>query len=101
MVSNRGSQSLLSVGLEWSSRITAIGLEFSVPALLGFGVDHWLKTRPAATVTGAFLGFGLGMVHTLRMARELSGGSSRLGHPSQNQPVPPRLRGHDDRADLS
>jgi ATP synthase protein I len=101
VVPQRGSQTLLSVGLEWSSRITAIGLEFSLPALLGFGVDHWLRTSPAVTVTGAFLGFGLGMVHTLRMARELSGDASSQSRASHNPPEPPRLRGHDDRADLS
>jgi hypothetical protein len=101
VVPQRGSQSLLSVGLEWSSRITAIGLEFSVPALLGFGVDHWLRTKPAATVIGAFLGFGLGMMHTLRMARELSAGASSRGNSRHNPRRPPRSSGHDDRADLS
>jgi ATP synthase protein I len=101
VVPQRGSQSLLSVGLEWSSRITAIGLEFSLPVLLGFGVDHWLGTRPVATVTGAFLGFGLGMMHTLRMARDLSAVASGRGKTSPNPPEPPRSSGHDDRADLS
>jgi len=101
VVPQRGSQSLLSVGLEWSARITAIGLEFSVPALLGFGVDTWLKTSPAATVTGAFLGFALGMMHTLQMARELSRGASSLGKPFHHPAEPPESRGLDDRTDRS
>jgi hypothetical protein len=101
VVPQRGSRSLLSVGLAWSSRITAIGLEFSVPALLGFGVDHWLRTKPAATVTGAFLGFILGMMHTLQMARELSADASSRGNSSHHPPEPPRSSGHDHRADLS
>jgi ATP synthase protein I len=86
----RGSQSLLSLGLQWSSKITSIGLEFSIPALLGFGVDRWLRTAPWATVAGAVLGFVLGMMHTLRIAREIPGrpedGRKSLGRQSE----PPR-----------
>lgn len=101
MVAQRGSQSLLSLGLEWSSRITTIGLEFSVPALLGFGVDQWLRTSPAATVTGAFLGFGVGMLHSLRMAKELSTRASTEYHSAHERPEPTRLSEQDDRTGLS
>jgi ATP synthase protein I len=101
VVPQRGSQSLLALGLEWSSRITTIGLEFSLPALLGFGVDRWLKTSPAATITGAFLGFGIGMMHSLRMARQLSESGKSAGHSIPGRPERTRSAGHDDRADLS
>jgi ATP synthase protein I len=101
VVAQRGSQSLLSLGLEWSSRITTIGLEFSIPALLGFGVDHWLRTSPAATVTGAFLGFGVGMLHALRMAKELSTPGSTEYHSAHKRPEPTGLSEQDDRSGLS
>jgi ATP synthase protein I len=101
VVPQRGSQSLLSLGLEWSSRITTIGLEFSVPALLGFGVDHWLRTSPAATVTGAFLGFGVGMLHSLRMARELSARANTEHQSAPERPEPSRSSDQDDRPGLS
>lgn len=84
----RGSQSQLSLGLEWSSKITTIGLEFSIPALLGFGVDRWLRTSPAATVAGAVLGFVVGMMHTLRLARQAPGGTGARRVSSGSQPEP-------------
>ena len=31
------------VGFEWASRVTTIALGFSVPALIGFGLDRWLR----------------------------------------------------------
>ncbi|MFI5459615.1 MAG: AtpZ/AtpI family protein [Isosphaerales bacterium] len=42
-----------------------------MPALIGFGLDHWWGTTPAATIAGAILGFVLGMLQTLRIAREV------------------------------
>jgi ATP synthase protein I len=99
VVRQRGLQSLLSLGLEWSSKITAIGLEFSIPALLGFGVDHWLRTTPVATVAGAVLGFVLGMMHTLRIAKELPGGASGRRNSSGDKGEPPRWHGQDSHSD--
>jgi hypothetical protein len=66
------SRSALSVGYYWCARVTSIGLEFAAPALLGFGLDRWLKTSPWFTVIGAFLGLGLGMSQVLRLAGESS-----------------------------
>jgi F0F1-type ATP synthase assembly protein I len=63
-------RSSLSVGLEWATRITSVGLEFVVPALLGALLDGWAGTSPAALLVGAVLGFGVGMMHVLRIARE-------------------------------
>jgi ATP synthase protein I len=67
------SRSALSIGLDWGARITTIGLEFALPALLGFGLDRWWKTRPLMTVVGAFVGMGVGMLHVLRLAQNLPG----------------------------
>jgi F0F1-type ATP synthase assembly protein I len=63
--------------MQSASRITTIALGFSMPALIGFGLDRWLGTMPVATITGAILGFPLGMFQTLRLAREAPGKSSR------------------------
>jgi ATP synthase protein I len=65
-------RSILSVGLEWASRATTIGLEFALPPLLGVLIDRRWETGPWATVVGAVLGFAVGMMHVLRLARELS-----------------------------
>jgi ATP synthase protein I len=62
--------STLSVGMQWASRVTTVGLEFALPALMGAGLDRWWGTGPLATVVGAVLGFAVGMMHILRIARE-------------------------------
>ena len=64
------TSSALSVGMEWASRVTTVGLEFALPPLAGAGLDRWWGTSPWATVVGAVLGFAVGMVHLLRIARE-------------------------------
>lgn len=69
-------RSSLSVGMEWASRITSVGLEFAVPTLLGALLDRWLRTSPAALLIGAVLGFAVGMMHVLRFARD---GAGRTG----------------------
>ena len=62
--------STLSVGMQWASRVTTVGLEFALPPLMGVGLDRWWHTSPLATVVGAVLGFAVGMMHILRIARE-------------------------------
>jgi hypothetical protein len=78
------SPSPLSVGLEWASRITTIGLEFVLPMVLGYGVDSWLGTLPAGTLVGAVLGFVLGIWQTIRMTQQLPGASRRRAHSDQD-----------------
>jgi ATP synthase protein I len=77
VVDQRESQSSLSVGIGWASRITTIAMELSVPVAVGFGLDRWLSTAPLATILGAVLGFVLFMVHTVRIASEFTRGSNR------------------------
>jgi ATP synthase protein I len=86
VVDQRESQSLLSVGIAWASRITTIALELSVPAAVGFGLDRWLSTAPLATVLGASLGFVLFMLHTVRIASEFTRGSNRKAAGPDDQP---------------
>ncbi len=66
-------RSTLSVGMQWASRVSTIGLEFALPALLGVYADRWWALRPLATVVGAVAGFAVGMMHILRIARQESG----------------------------
>ncbi len=69
------SRSAVALGFEWASRVTTIGMEFALPAMIGYGVDSWLHTAPAVTIVGAVVGFILGMLHAVRMTRQLTGGS--------------------------
>ena len=78
------SPSPLSVGLEWASRITTIGLEFVLPMVLGYGVDSWLGTTPAGTLVGAVLGFALGIWQTIRTTQKLPGHSRRAPTPDRD-----------------
>lgn len=58
-----------SQGIYWASRITTVGLEFALPALGGFWLDgHW-PLRPLGVILGAILGFAVGLVHLVRIAR--------------------------------
>ena len=63
----------LAVGIGLGLTITTIGLEFALPALLGFGLDRWWSTSPWVTIFGAVLGFAIGHVAHARLATELSG----------------------------
>jgi hypothetical protein len=67
------TRSALAIGWDWGTRITAIGLEFALPVLVGFGLDRWWNTIPWLTVLGAFLGLAVGMVHVFRLAGQLPG----------------------------
>jgi ATP synthase protein I len=71
------SRSQYAVGIALASRVTTIALEFVVPMVLGFGLDRWLGTMPAATIVGLVLGFALGIMQIRRLARELPGRSTR------------------------
>jgi F0F1-type ATP synthase assembly protein I len=56
--------------MQWASRVTTVGLEFALPPLLGALLDRRLGTSPAALLVGAVLGFVVGIVHLLQIARE-------------------------------
>lgn len=80
-------RSALSIGMEWSSRITTIGLEFALPAVVGFGLDRWWGTSPWLTVAGSLLGVAVGMFHVLRLASRIPGSRPRPQprHPGSNE----------------
>ena len=63
--------------MDWGTRVTTIGLEFALPAFLGFGLDRWWHTAPWMTIVGAFLGLVIGMMHLVRLAAELSSSNAK------------------------
>jgi F0F1-type ATP synthase assembly protein I len=63
-------RSPLAVAVQWASRITTVGLEFALPPLAGVYLDRYWSLRPLATVLGVLIGFAVGMVHILGIARE-------------------------------
>ena len=66
------TRSSVSIGIDWGTRVTAIGMEFALPALLGYGLDRWWGTSPWLTVVGAFLGLAIGMLQVFKLAATLS-----------------------------
>lgn len=48
------------------------GAAVLVGALLGFGLDHWLHTKPWGLIIGLGLGFVAGVVNVVRVARSYS-----------------------------
>jgi F0F1-type ATP synthase assembly protein I len=65
-------RSPLSVGLVWSARASMLGVEFALPVFLGHYIDLRLGTSPIALFVGMILGFVVGMMHLLRIARDAS-----------------------------
>ena len=62
----------ISVGLTWASRVTSIGMSFVLPTLAGYGVDRWLGSSPIGTLVGALLGFLVGMLQILGLAKQVA-----------------------------
>ncbi len=69
VVSGLEPRSPMSLGIEWASRISTLGLEFAVPPLLGHLLDSRLGTGPGGLLVGMVLGFVVGMMGILRIAR--------------------------------
>jgi F0F1-type ATP synthase assembly protein I len=65
----RPPQTPLSIGVAWASRVTSLALEFVLPTLAGWWIDGRLGTRPWGLMAGATLGFVVGLIHLLQIAR--------------------------------
>lgn len=70
-------RSRLAQGLAGAAVVTTIGLEFTLPCVLGVLIDGRLGTSPAAALIGAVLGFVVGTAHAIR----LGGGGRPSGKP--------------------
>lgn len=66
-------RSPLSLGVAWAYRISSLGLEFFVPALLGYWIDNQLGSAPVGVLLGTVAGFTLGLTHLLQIAKRGTG----------------------------
>jgi ATP synthase protein I len=62
----------MSVGIGWAARVSTLGLEFGLPAILGHVLDVKIGTNPVGLLVGMVLGFVVGMMHILRIAKDSS-----------------------------
>jgi ATP synthase protein I len=62
----------MSIGIEWASRISTVGLEFMLPSVFGVWLDRRWSTSRVATIVGTLLGFTLMLIHLLRIVKERS-----------------------------
>lgn len=72
----------LSVGLQWATQITTIGLEMALPTLGGWWLDQRYGTKPLWTVVLAVLGFIIAMRHLWDLSKRLNrraGGTGATG----------------------
>jgi F0F1-type ATP synthase assembly protein I len=57
-----------------AQRVSAVGMEFGLPPLVGALADRRFGTTGLFTILGCLVGFTVGMWHVLRIAREGTGG---------------------------
>jgi F0F1-type ATP synthase assembly protein I len=67
------TRSAALIGIEWASKVSTIALSFSLPAIIGFGIDRWWGSGPVGTLIGVVLGFVAGLLQILQLSREISG----------------------------
>ncbi len=77
----------LSIGLQWATQITTIGLEMALPALGGWWIDQRFGTKPLWTVVLAVLGFIVAMRHLWDLSKRLNrrGGGTKSAGPSDGR----------------
>jgi F0F1-type ATP synthase assembly protein I len=89
-----GSRSALAVGAEWASKVTTIAVGFSLPPVIGFGLDRWWRSAPIATILGTILGFVLGLLQVLALSRDITAEStSKAGRSQPESKRPDSQRG--------
>jgi F0F1-type ATP synthase assembly protein I len=60
------------MGMAWMSRITSIALSFVVPGVAGVFLDRWVGSGPFGAVVGVVVGFVVGTMQILRIAKSQS-----------------------------
>jgi F0F1-type ATP synthase assembly protein I len=81
-------RSALAVAIESASKVWTIAISFSLPALIGFGLDRWWGSGPVCTLIGVVLGFAVGLLQILRFSREIPGRPVRGKSPKPDAEAP-------------
>ena len=64
-------RSPMAIAMEWSVRLTTIGLEMALPAAGGSWLDHHLGLPwPIFVILGGIVGFTAGFYQLLRIAQQ-------------------------------
>lgn len=75
-------RSLMAKAMSWSAMITSIAVEMSVPPLVGLWIDQKLRTRVVFVLLGAVLGMTVGLVHLIRLTKQLTANGRDKDPPS-------------------
>lgn len=74
---NMDDRSRTAIAYSWASRGMSIAMEMVLPGLFGYGLDQWLGTEIWFTIAGFGLGFTLGLLHLVKLSKEMTGPPSR------------------------
>lgn len=73
--------------MQWVSQITAISMELVVLAVLGFWLDSMWGTDPWLLVSGALIGFAVGMMHLFQIVKQQSNQQQKHGNESESNRI--------------
>ena len=65
-------RSPIAIGFEWASRISVVGVTLVLPVLAGHWLDRYAGSNPFGLLVGMVIGFGVGLVQLLQLARSSS-----------------------------
>lgn len=67
-------RSALVQAIQWSSRLTGVGLEMALPGVGGYWLDRWLGTAPVLLIVGTALGFAVGILQMVQWSKSEDSG---------------------------
>ncbi len=70
--------------MQWVSQITAISMEMVVLAVLGYWLDSMWGTDPWLLVSGALIGFAVGMMHLFQIVKQKTNHQQKHGNKSES-----------------
>ena len=79
-------RSAFAVVAESASKVSTIAVAFTLPAVVGFGLDRWWSSGPVFTLVGVVSGFAVGLSQIMRLAREIPGRRPAGGIPLERDP---------------
>jgi ATP synthase protein I len=65
----RAPNSVMAIGMRMASEFVSAII---VGAVLGYGIDYWLKSKPIGLMIGLGIGFAAGIVNLVRAARAMT-----------------------------